>query len=158
MVVDLIDQPDLFYGHLRRYANSLTTQMIFGVRTLSLEDPNMVQLFRQLDQFSRVMGTASAAFLDLFPVLRRLPDFMLPARAHAKELHKQERVLFYERYQTTKDKIRKGTAMVRLHYALWALDVSDVWTAAMLLCRSGQGTGSIWTARRGSRLVRSLHF
>lgn len=114
MVVGLLDTPDLFYGHLRRYANSLTSQMIFGVRTLSLKDPNMVDLFESFEKFNKVMGTSSAALLDLFPALRRLPDWMLRERKHARALHKSESELYMGHYLTAKEKIRKGTAMVRL--------------------------------------------
>lgn len=45
MLVDLLDTPDRFIDHIRRYANSLTTQMIFGFRTTDVNDPKLLQLF-----------------------------------------------------------------------------------------------------------------
>jgi hypothetical protein len=45
MLVGLLESPDLFIDHIRRYTNSLTTQMIFGFRTTSIDDPKLVQLF-----------------------------------------------------------------------------------------------------------------
>ena len=45
MLVDLIDSPHEYLNHLRRYTTSLTTQMIFGFRTPSNNDPKMLQLF-----------------------------------------------------------------------------------------------------------------
>jgi hypothetical protein len=66
IIVDLLDEPDLFVGHLRRYANSLTSQMVFGVRTVTMKDPKMIQLFEGFEKFSKVPGTTSAALLDLY--------------------------------------------------------------------------------------------
>lgn len=45
MLVGFLDSPDLFADHIRRYTNSLTTQMIFGFRTISIDDPKLKQLY-----------------------------------------------------------------------------------------------------------------
>lgn len=45
MLCDLLEKPDAFIDHIRRYANSLTTQMVFGFRTISTDDPKFKQLF-----------------------------------------------------------------------------------------------------------------
>lgn len=45
MLMGLLEKPELFMDHIRRYTNSLTTQMIFGFRTTSIDDPKLKQLF-----------------------------------------------------------------------------------------------------------------
>lgn len=45
MLMGFLDKPDLFVSHIRRYTNSLTTQMVFGFRTTSIDDPKLKQLF-----------------------------------------------------------------------------------------------------------------
>ena len=45
MLVGFLESPDLFIDHIRRYTNSLTTQMIFGFRTTSIDDPKLKQLY-----------------------------------------------------------------------------------------------------------------
>jgi hypothetical protein len=45
MLVGFLESPDLFIDHIRRYTNSLTTQMIFGFRTRSIDDPKLKQLY-----------------------------------------------------------------------------------------------------------------
>jgi hypothetical protein len=45
MLLGLLETPDMFIDHIRRYTNSLTTQMIFGFRTTSIHDPKLKQLF-----------------------------------------------------------------------------------------------------------------
>lgn len=45
MMVDLLDRPNDFVQHLRRYTSSLTTQMVYGFRTISTEDERMLAFF-----------------------------------------------------------------------------------------------------------------
>ena len=45
MLLDLLDDPLRFLDHIRRYTNSLTTQMIFGFRTIDTDDPRLKQLY-----------------------------------------------------------------------------------------------------------------
>lgn len=54
----------------------------------------------------------TAALVDVFPLLRYLPDFMLPLRRHAKELHQRELNLFVGHYRDTRERLRAGTAKV----------------------------------------------
>ncbi|KAF2828007.1 cytochrome P450 [Ophiobolus disseminans] len=106
----LLDEPHLFIDHIRRYTNSLTTQMIFGFRTTSIDDPKLKQLYHGFDKFSQLMGSEGAALLDLFPILRALPDFMLPLRRYAKKLHEKESELYVGHWLNVKKAIKNGTA------------------------------------------------
>lgn len=45
MLLDMLDDPDNFIDHLRRYTASLTTQMTFGFRTTSIQDPKFKEAF-----------------------------------------------------------------------------------------------------------------
>lgn len=45
MLVAFLDDPSNFMQHLRRYTTSLTTQMVFGYRTTSKNDPRLLQFF-----------------------------------------------------------------------------------------------------------------
>lgn len=45
MLCGLVSQPDQFVDHIRRYTHSLTTQMVFGFRTTSIDDPKLKRLF-----------------------------------------------------------------------------------------------------------------
>jgi cytochrome P450 len=42
MLMGMLEAPERFVDHIRRYTNSLTTQMAFGFRTTSIEDPKLV--------------------------------------------------------------------------------------------------------------------
>ena len=51
-----------------------------------------------------------AALLDLFPVFRTLPDFALPLRKYAKNLHDKEIDLYVGHWLRVKQAIKNGTA------------------------------------------------
>ena len=67
---------------------------------------------KNFEQFSAVLGTETAALVDIFPFLRYLPDWLMPMVRHGKELHQKEFDLFVEHYRDTKRRLREGKAKV----------------------------------------------
>ncbi|KAK4981121.1 hypothetical protein LTR66_001475 [Elasticomyces elasticus] len=110
MLVGFLEKPNEFIDHIRRYTTSLTTQMAFGFRMTSIEDPRFIEMFDIFERFSELTGTQSAALLDVFPLLRNLPDILLPVKRYGREIHRREYKLFMEYYTTFKRKINEGTA------------------------------------------------
>ncbi|KAF2963027.1 hypothetical protein GQX73_g10544 [Xylaria multiplex] len=47
MLMGFLEAPGQFFGHIRRYTTSLTTQMTFGYRTPTSDDPNLVEMFEK---------------------------------------------------------------------------------------------------------------
>jgi len=45
MLTGLLDSPEDFLNHIRRFTFSLSTQLIFGFRCSDIRDPNLQQLF-----------------------------------------------------------------------------------------------------------------
>lgn len=46
MMLGFLNDPKDFVGHLRRFSSSLTTQMVFGFRNISPQDPRMLQFLQ----------------------------------------------------------------------------------------------------------------
>ncbi|KAL2133003.1 hypothetical protein VTI74DRAFT_3041 [Chaetomium olivicolor] len=111
MLYEMVTQPERCMYNIRRYANSLTTTMVFGWRTATYEDEKMMQLFDGFSQFSELNQTGMAALVDFFPWLRWLPDFLLPLRAKAKELHRKEKELYLGHWLKAKEETKAGTIM-----------------------------------------------
>jgi len=57
MLMGMLEQPAHFIDHLRRYTASLTTQMTFGFRTTSIEDPKFKEAFDLFDRESELIGS-----------------------------------------------------------------------------------------------------
>lgn len=109
MLSQLLENPENFLHHIRRYSNALTTTMVFGWRTATYEDAKMQQLFDGFSEFAQLNQTGMAAIVDFFPRLRNLPDFLLPARQKAKELHRKEKALYVGHWLKAKEETLKDT-------------------------------------------------
>jgi hypothetical protein len=64
------------------------------------------------EKFSEVNATTTAAVLELFPVMKHLPDALLPMRRYAKELHREEKELYVGHWLNVKKAIKNKTAKV----------------------------------------------
>lgn len=117
MLAELLDQPDAFISHIQRYADSLTTQMVFGFRTVSKDEEHVKEMFQNFSTFNEVSSSITAGLLDVFPILRHLPDFMLPAKQRARQSHIKEKSFYLKGWMNTKQQIQDGTAKVSHQYA-----------------------------------------
>ena len=109
MLNDLLDSPSDFLEHIRRYSNALTTSMVFGWRTPTYADKYMQQLFNGFNEFAEINQTGLAALLEFYPILRKLPDIIVPAQKKAKELHRVERELYLMHWLNAKKANQNGT-------------------------------------------------
>ncbi|ROW04275.1 hypothetical protein VSDG_00895 [Cytospora chrysosperma] len=110
MLCGFLEQPQEFLAHIGRFTTSLTTQMVFGFRTTSIHDEKLKKLYRGVEKWSELVGSSTAALLNVYPILRRLPDFMLPLRRYAQELHKEEKKLYVGHWMDAKNRIIQGTS------------------------------------------------
>ncbi|KAK8080564.1 hypothetical protein PG997_008382 [Apiospora hydei] len=113
LMCGLLDEPDLWVDHVRRFTTSLVTQMVYGVRTASIYDPKLRRLYDVIDEFVPTVGSTESALLDFYPILRELPDALLPSKRKAKVQHANERALFLDHWTECKRRINEKTSMVR---------------------------------------------
>ncbi|KAK5955929.1 hypothetical protein OHC33_002502 [Knufia fluminis] len=109
MLYEMLQQPDRFLQNIRRYSNALTTTMVFGWRTPTYEDAAMKQLFDGFSEFADINQTGAAALIDFFPLLRKLPDFVLQTQKKAKDMHKHEKELYLGHWLAAKKADADGT-------------------------------------------------
>ncbi|KIW01166.1 uncharacterized protein PV09_07451 [Verruconis gallopava] len=110
LLMDMLERPEIFKSHIRRYTSSLATQIVFGFRTPNHDDPKLIRLIEGFEEFCRISVAPIANALDCFPFMRYLPDFMIPMKGYAKKLHHEELKLYMEHYDSTREKIKNGTA------------------------------------------------
>ncbi|RWA04264.1 hypothetical protein EKO27_g10840 [Xylaria grammica] len=109
MLLGFLQNPSDFISHLRRYTASLSTQMTFGFRTPSIHDPRFKEAFDIFDRSSKLIGSRTAALLDVVPVLRYLPASLLPIKKEGKAIHRREMELFRGLFIRAKQGTRDGT-------------------------------------------------
>jgi len=108
MLYDLLESPNDFLKHIRRYSNALTTSMVFGWRTPTYADRKMQQLFDGFNEFAEINQTGTAALLEFFPLLRWLPESIIRTQKKAKQLHQAERALYVDHWLRAKHEIKQG--------------------------------------------------
>ncbi|KAJ4213019.1 hypothetical protein NW759_011280 [Fusarium solani] len=111
LLTNLLDTPDDLLPHIRRASYSLSTQMIFGFRCISNQDPKLLQLFHGFDKWSALSGSASAQLADLYPALQKLPDFIAPNVSYARKLHQAEKKMYLGHWARTKQAIVDGRGL-----------------------------------------------
>lgn len=108
MLYEFLTEPNDFLHHIQRYSNALTTTMVYGWRTPTHKDPKLEQLFEGVGEFTLMSQTGTAAIIDFFPLLRQLPEFLIPAQKKAKALHEREKVLYRGHWVHAKQEREKG--------------------------------------------------
>ncbi|KAI0965547.1 putative cytochrome P450 [Xylaria arbuscula] len=102
MMYDILNDPNNFVQHVRRYSNSLITTTTFGYRVPTGEDPHFKELFEVLDEFLILAQTGLAALLDYLPILQMLPTRLLPVKQRARSNHRQEKILYRHHWDKAK--------------------------------------------------------
>ncbi|KAM0251917.1 hypothetical protein ACHAQJ_007932 [Trichoderma viride] len=110
MLMGLLENPKDFLNHIRRYTTSLTTQMAFGYRTPASDDEDLLMMFENFEELSKLSGSQSGAVLDLYPIARILPDFLLPIRKSGRDYHKRELKLFMKHFLNARQQLKSGKA------------------------------------------------
>jgi cytochrome P450 len=110
LLLNLLEQPDRFLESVRRYTTSITTSITYGWRTVSHDDHRMAALFEGAQAFAEIVMSVSTLLLDTVTVLRRLPDFLVPVKRRARNLHLKEKELFLGHWLAVKSAVRDGTA------------------------------------------------
>ncbi|KAI0413296.1 putative cytochrome P450 [Xylaria grammica] len=105
MMFDILNEPENFKQHFRRYSNSLTTTTTFGYRVPTYEDPHFKELFQVSGEFVLIAQTGTAALLDYMPALRYFPSWILPPKRRAKAHHQREKALYRYHWDFAKGNI-----------------------------------------------------
>ncbi|ORY15451.1 putative cytochrome P450 oxidoreductase [Clohesyomyces aquaticus] len=110
MLLGFLEEPEQWDAHLRRYTNSLTTQIVFGFQATSNEDRKLLQLFGGSANFSQTIMAPAANVVDAFPFLKPLPEALLPIKKRAREFHEKESELYLGHWLGVKKAAKNGTA------------------------------------------------
>lgn len=177
MLQGLLDQPEDFLAHIRRYTFSLSTQIIFGYRAPDTQDPNLLQLFsvssecesrmsarstdnvfvQSFERWGKLAGSASAQLADLFPIIQSLPRALSPNIGYAEMLHKKEKDLYVRLWMRAKNALESGKGTVRSPGA----DIIGVYLSMRLLadnsCSHASATIYFEPRRRRNSMMIKQH-
>ncbi|KAH6645425.1 cytochrome P450 [Truncatella angustata] len=107
---DLLQEPEHFKDHIRRFTNSIAYQIVLGFRVVNNHDSNLRQVYESFEKWNSLLGHFHTVLLDLYPPLRQLPNFLVPIRKYAKEIHDEEENFFQGHLNSIKEKVENGMA------------------------------------------------
>ncbi|KAJ3015441.1 hypothetical protein NUW54_g1049 [Trametes sanguinea] len=105
-VLDLLDEPDKFIDHAKRYAASVIMSLTYGKMTpTSYSDPEVKQINLLVERLGSAMRPG-AHLVDSYPFLKYIPGFT----SELKKWHKEELELFSSQIRGVKERLAKNEA------------------------------------------------
>ncbi|USP74116.1 hypothetical protein yc1106_01390 [Curvularia clavata] len=90
MLKDILDKPESFMQHTKRFANSFMMSIGYGIRTPTVDTKHMVQIGKVMSNTTKLLQPGGLPPLDIFPFLRYVPQRLLGSwRDKIDETHKE---------------------------------------------------------------------
>ncbi|TVY25635.1 Cytochrome P450 monooxygenase [Lachnellula hyalina] len=110
MMVELLDSPEQFYQHSRRYSASVIMLVTYGYRLPSWEHPLMKKIYTVLDNLTEMTAPGAHA-VDSFPSLTFLPQMLLGNwRTFGKKVFAHDSKVYMDLWENLKKEVDDGTA------------------------------------------------
>ncbi|KAF5020201.1 hypothetical protein F66182_7766 [Fusarium sp. NRRL 66182] len=104
----LLQDPDGYYDHIRRYTTAVILASVYGQRGSSFDHPNVQALYQAQDQFTALLEQGASPPVDAFPLLRALPEFLASWKKRGKAVRKEQKSLYLRLVQETRDRLNRG--------------------------------------------------
>jgi Cytochrome P450 len=110
LCVDLLDTPEQFYHHTRRYTTSVVMQVAYGHRVPNWDDKDVKDIYLVLDNFTKV--TAPGEWIvDSFPTLANIPLWPLSNwRQKGRQMYEHDSKIYIGFWERLVKEIEDGTA------------------------------------------------
>ncbi|GAB0138040.1 hypothetical protein EsDP_00006287 [Epichloe bromicola] len=104
----LIQDPQGYYDHIRRYTTAVILASVYGQRGVSFDSPNVQALYHAQDQFTAILEQGASPPVDAFPFLKSLPEFLAPWKTRAKAVRKEQKTLYLKLLWETRKRLEAG--------------------------------------------------
>jgi cytochrome P450 len=110
LMMELLETPNQFYEHNRRYSASVIMFLTYGYRLPTWEHPLVKKIYTVLDNLTE-MTAPGAHIVDSFPSLARLPQWIFGNwRTFAERVFDYDSEVYMELWQTLKKQVDAGSA------------------------------------------------
>ncbi|KAI1623910.1 cytochrome P450 [Exophiala viscosa] len=109
LMVELIDSPEKFYQHNRRYSASVVMLLTYGYRLPKWDHPLVKQIYTVLDNLTEMTAPGAHA-VDSFPSLAKLPQQLLGNwRSHAEKVFAYDSQVYMGLWEALKKGVDDGS-------------------------------------------------
>ncbi|KAB8078109.1 cytochrome P450 [Aspergillus leporis] len=97
LVRDYMVDPEHHMAHPKRFSNSITNSIVYGIRTADRNGANMRRLYHLMEEWSSLMETGATPPVDLLPWLRYIPERLFNNyKSRARSVGRQMEHLYSE--------------------------------------------------------------
>ncbi|OQV09309.1 hypothetical protein CLAIMM_13443 [Cladophialophora immunda] len=110
LMTELLDTPENFYMHNRRYSASVIVKLTYGYRLPSWDHPLVKRIYQVLDNFTHV-SAPGAYLVDSFPSLTKLPQCLFGNwRSVGRKMFEHDSQVYLDLWNNLKQQVADGTA------------------------------------------------
>lgn len=106
----LLQDPNGYYDHIRRYSTAVILSSVFGQRGAEFNSPKVRALYHAQEQFTSILEPGATPLVDVFPLLRYIPQSFASWKVRAKAIRAEQRSLYFALMEETKARLAKGAA------------------------------------------------
>ncbi|KZT03209.1 cytochrome P450 [Laetiporus sulphureus 93-53] len=112
LLAALVQTPDEFASHIRRFIGAVLMDITYGHMALSLEDDQFIRLAAKASVEAAEAGNVASTLVDFFPLLKHIPTWMPGAgfKQNALRIRRELKIAETTPYKWAKEAVAAGSA------------------------------------------------
>ncbi len=107
-VNDIVNDPEGYYEHLRRFPSGVMMASTYGKRGKSFADKDIQDLYAMLHDFTTILAPGVMPPADEFPILKYVPDWMAGWKRRARAVGRGQMELYRKLLEESRRRLEKG--------------------------------------------------
>ncbi|CAL1706624.1 unnamed protein product [Somion occarium] len=108
LMFDLVGSPEKFYTHLYRYTASVITSVIYGIHCNEYDNTFVEKFDKFTQRLEAALMPGNSPPVDMFPILKYIPEFLAPWKVRCKEVRRDQREIFFGLLDLVIERIENG--------------------------------------------------
>lgn len=108
VIYDVLSEPSDFLSRVRRFSPAVILAIIYGKRGPTWESKEIQEIYTVMQAWSRIMETGNTPPLDVWPILKYLPNFLSPWRPRAQQLSRNMYTLYRALVRQVRERRKRG--------------------------------------------------
>ncbi|ESK89761.1 cytochrome p450 [Moniliophthora roreri MCA 2997] len=108
LLFDMLQTPESFYTHIRRYSNSVIMSVLYGKRCPRYETPETTAFFHAQHEWELLLEPGATPPLDLLPILKHVPERWTSWKKDVRACRQRQRDLYFGLLDETARRMEKG--------------------------------------------------
>ncbi|KAL1710405.1 cytochrome P450 [Schizophyllum commune] len=108
LAFDLLEAPERFFEHISRYGNSLVLAILYGRRSPRIETPTALAIVEILNHWVTYLEPGATPPVDVFPILKWIPEWMAPWVARARKIRDMRAALYLGLFDDCRTRVEAG--------------------------------------------------